>query len=228
MKYLKILLIVLVSVISCQNNQKNKLQRPEIKKLGTIDCDLVETTPIIFKNKLFRFEYVRKGYEANQTGDSYFRFVDHETGAKMMESGAILMYLANKTGKLMAAMGEQYWKQMEWLMFQMGHIGPMLGQTHHFVKFNPGKAPYAEERYSKENARLYQVLENRLKDRNFIVDDYSIVDIATWPWISRYEFQQMDLNDYPRLKDWYLRIADRPAVQKGYAVPQDLLVPIPD
>ncbi len=154
--------------------------------------------------------------------------VDHETGAKMMESGAILMYLANKTGKLMAAMGEQYWKQMEWLMFQMGHIGPMLGQTHHFVKFNPGKAPYAEERYSKENARLYQVLENRLKDRNFIVDDYSIVDIATWPWISRYEFQQMDLNDYPRLKDWYLRIADRPAVQKGYAVPQDLLVPIPD
>lgn len=154
--------------------------------------------------------------------------VDHETGAKMMESGAILMYLANKTGKLMAAMGEQYWKQMEWLMFQMGHIGPMLGQTHHFVKFNPGKAPYAEERYSKENARLYQVLENRLKGRNFIVGDYSIVDIATWPWVSRYEFQQMDLNDYPRLKDWYLRIADRPAVQKGYAVPQDLLVPIPD
>ena len=145
-----------------------------------------------------------------------------------MESGAILMYLANKTGKLMAAMGPEYWKQMEWLMFQMGHIGPMLGQTHHFVKFNPGKAPYAEERYSKENARLYQVLEDRLKERDFIVRDYSIVDIATWPWISRYEFQQMDLNNYPRLKDWYIRIANRPAVQKGYAVPQDLSVPIPD
>ncbi|MDD9894880.1 MAG: glutathione S-transferase N-terminal domain-containing protein [Gammaproteobacteria bacterium] len=154
--------------------------------------------------------------------------IDHETGAKMMESGAILMYLANKTGKLMAAMGPEYWKQMEWLMFQMGHIGPMLGQTHHFVKFNPGKAPYAEERYSKENARLYQVLEDRLKERDFIVRDYSIVDIATWPWISRYEFQQMDLNNYPRLKDWYIRIANRPAVQKGYAVPQDLSVPIPD
>ena len=154
--------------------------------------------------------------------------IDHETGAKMMESGAILMYLANKTGKLMAAMGPAYWKQMEWLMFQMGHIGQMLGQTHHFVKFNPGKAPYAEERYSKENARLYQVLEDRLKERDFIVRDYSIVDIATWPWISRYEFQQMDLNNYPRLKDWYIRIANRPAVQKGYAVPQDLSVPIPD
>ena len=126
--------------------------------------------------------------------------IDHETGTKMMESGAILMYLANKTGKLISPLGDKFWKQMEWLMFQMGHIGPMLGQTHHFVKFNPGKAPYAEERYSKENARLYQVLENRLQERDYIVDDYSIVDIATWPWISRYEFQKMDLNEYPRLK----------------------------
>ena len=120
--------------------------------------------------------------------------IDHETGTKMMESGAILMYLANKTGKLMSPLGDKFWKQMEWLMFQMGHIGPMLGQTHHFVKFNPGKAPYAEERYSKENARLYQVLENRLQERDYIVDDYSIVDIATWPWIYRYEFQKMDQN----------------------------------
>ena len=154
--------------------------------------------------------------------------IDHETGTKMMESGAILMYLANKTGKLISPLGDKFWKQMEWLMFQMGHIGPMLGQTHHFVKFNPGKAPYAEERYSKENARLYQVLENRLQERDYIVDDYSIVDIATWPWISRYEFQKMDLNDYPRLKKWYLRVAGRPAVQKGYNVPQDLPLPIPD
>ena len=154
--------------------------------------------------------------------------IDHETGTKMMESGAILMYLANKTGKLMSPMGDEFWKQMEWLMFQMGHIGPMLGQTHHFVKFNPGKSPYAEERYSKENARLYQVLENRLQERDYIVDCYSIADIASWPWISRYEFQKMDLNDYPRLKDWYLRIAGRPAVQKGFSVPQDLPVPIPN
>ena len=154
--------------------------------------------------------------------------IDHETGTKMMESGAILMYLANKTGKFMSPMGDEFWKQMEWLMFQMGHIGPMLGQTHHFVKFNPGKSPYAEERYSKENARLYQVLENRLQERDYIVDCYSIADIASWPWISRYEFQKMDLNGYPRLKDWYLRIAARPAVQKGFSVPQDLPVPIPN
>ena len=154
--------------------------------------------------------------------------IDHETGAKMMESGAILMYLAKKTGRFMSDGGEQYWDELQWLMFQMGHVGPMLGQTHHFVKFNPGKAPYAEERYKKENIRLYGVLENRLKGREFICEDYSVVDIATWPWISRYEFQQMDLTDYPSLKDWYIRVASRPAVQRGYAVPLDLPLPLPE
>ncbi|MCH7817208.1 MAG: glutathione S-transferase N-terminal domain-containing protein [Proteobacteria bacterium] len=154
--------------------------------------------------------------------------VDHETGLQLMESGAILMYLAHKTGKLMSAIGDRYWQEMEWLMFQMGHIGPMLGQTHHFVKFNPGKSPYAEARYRKENARLYRVLEHRLQGRNYITEDYSIVDIATWPWISRFEFQQMELSEYPNLKDWYLRIAGRAAVQRGYAVPTELEVPIPD
>ena len=154
--------------------------------------------------------------------------IDHDTGAKMMESGAILMYLAKKTGRFMSDVGEQYWDELQWLMFQMGHVGPMLGQTHHFVKFNPGKAPYAEERYKNENIRLYSVLEKRLKGREFICEDYSVVDIATWPWISRYEFQQMDLTDYPSLKDWYIRVASRPAVQRGYAVPLDLPLPLPE
>ena len=154
--------------------------------------------------------------------------VDHENGIRLMESGAILMYLAHKTGKLMSPIGEKFWKEMEWLMLQMGSIGPMLGQTHHFVKFNPGKAPYAEERYRKENARLYRVLEKRLKGRDYLCETYSIVDIATWPWISRYEFQEMNLNYYPRLKDWYLRIAERPAVKRGYAVPELLPIPMPN
>jgi GST-like protein len=154
--------------------------------------------------------------------------VDHDAGIHLMESGAILMYLANKTGKLLSPISEKYWEQMEWLMLQMGSIGPMLGQTHHFVKFNPGKSPYAEERYRKENARLYQVLENRLQDREFICDEYSIVDIATWPWISRFDFQQMKLSDYPNLKRWYLNIASRPAVRRGYGVPDALEVPLPE
>ena len=154
--------------------------------------------------------------------------VDHDAGIHLMESGAILMYLANKTGKLLSPISEKYWEQMEWLMFQMGSVGPMLGQTHHFVKFNPGKSPYAEERYRKENARLYQVLENRLQDREFICNEYSIVDIATWPWISRFDFQQMKLSDYPNLKRWYLNIASRPAVRRGYGVPDVLEVPLPE
>ena len=106
--------------------------------------------------------------------------VDHDTGRAMMESGAILMYLADKTGKLMPA-GDSRWTVIEWLMLQMGGVGPMLGQTHHFLRFNPGKAPYAEERYSKENARLYAVLDKRLGAHEYLADDYSIADMATFP-----------------------------------------------
>ena len=194
----------------------------------SIMLEELELTYRVFPIDITKGEQMDPEFIAFSPNNKIPAIIDHETGTKMMESGAILMYLANKTGKLMSPMGDEFWKQMEWLMFQMGHIGPMLGQTHHFVKFNPGKSPYSEERYSKENARLYQVLENRLQERDYIVDCYSIADIASWPWISRYEFQKMDLNDYPRLKDWYLRIAGRPAVQKGFSVPQDLPVPIPN
>ena len=152
---------------------------------------------------------------------------DRETGLSLMESGAILLYLADKTSKLMPA-GDKYWEAMEWLMWQMGGVGPMLGQVHHFVKNNPGKAPYAEERYSNEARRLYGVLDRRLAERDFIVDDYSVVDIATFPWIARFDWQQIDLNDFPNVKRWYLSIADRPAVQRGYMVPSDAqAIPMP-
>ncbi len=113
-------------------------------------------------------------------------------------------------------------------MLQMGGVGPMLGQAHHFLKFNAGKSSYAEERYAAETHRLYGVLNERLKTSRYLGEDYSIADIATWPWISRYEWQEMELNDFPYLKNWYLRIADRPAVQRGYAVPKDLEIPRPD
>jgi GST-like protein len=155
--------------------------------------------------------------------------VDHDTGIAMMESGAILMYLAEKTGKLMPPPGPERWVVIQWLMMQMGHVGPMLGQTHHFVFYNKGKAPYAEQRYLKENARIYKVLDTRLGEAEFLGGDYSIADIATWPWIARFERQQMNLSDYPNLKRWYLEIAARPAVQRGYHVPQHLEdVPMPD
>ena len=111
-----------------------------------------------------------------------------------MESGAILIYLADKTGKLMPKSGDGRYKTIEWLMWQMGGPGPMFGQVHHFVKYNPGKAPYAEERYLKEAHRLYGVLDKRLADREYVADAYSIADIAIWPWVSRYEWQTVDLN----------------------------------
>jgi len=154
--------------------------------------------------------------------------VDRDSDMALMQSGAILWYLAKKTGKLLPEDKTARWRVMEWLMFQMGDLGPMLGQTHHFVKFNPGKCAYAEERYLKETQRLYEVLNTRLAGREYIVDDYSIADIAAWPWISRFEWQTMDLNAYPDLKRWYLAIAARPAVQRGYDIPRKVQeLPLP-
>ena len=152
--------------------------------------------------------------------------VDRDSNYSLFESGAILMYLAEKTGQLMPKDLSSRYRVIEWLMWQMGGVGPMLGQAHHFLKYNAGKAPYAEERYGKEAKRLYKVLNTQLEGRHFMAGDYSIADIATWPWISRFEWQQIDLNDYPNVKRWYLEIAKRPAVIKGYAVPKDM-GPIP-
>ncbi len=154
--------------------------------------------------------------------------VDHDTHMSLMESGAILMYLAEKTGRLLPERGESYWRVIEWLMFQMGGVGPILGQTHHFVKFNPGKSDYAAQRFLTENRRVYEVLNRRLEEHHYLAGDYSIADIATWPWISRFEWQTMDLSAYPHLRRWYLEIADRPAVQSGFHVPDKVQeIPMP-
>ena len=155
--------------------------------------------------------------------------VDHDEGVSLMESGAILIYLAEKTGQLIPSSGHGKYKVLEWLMMQMGGVGPMLGQTHHFVFYNEGKSPYAEERYLKETARIYGVLHKRLGDEEYLAGDYSIADIATWPWIARYPRQRMELQDYPNLMRWYKEIANRPAVQRGYDVPNKVEeIPIPD
>ena len=154
--------------------------------------------------------------------------VDRDNGLALMESGAILIYLADKTGQLLPKEGEPRYRVLEWLMWQMGGPGPMFGQVHHFVKYNRGKAPYAEERYLKEAHRLYGVLDGRLKDREFVAGQYSIADIAIWPWVSRFEWQTVDLNQYANVKRWYAAIAGRPAVQRGYKVPKDMGdVPLP-
>ena len=154
--------------------------------------------------------------------------IDRDSGVRMMESGAILLYLAEKSGKLMPA-GEKRWEAMEWLMWQMGGLGPMLGQVHHYTHFNKGLSDYAEDRYRAEMDRLYGVLDARLADREFIVGDISIVDCACFPWIARWNWQEQDLDKFPNVKRWFLQMADRPAVQRGYVVPNDSQqIPIPD
>ena len=142
--------------------------------------------------------------------------VDRANNRSVMESGAILVYLADTYDRFW---GENRYQTLEWLMLQMASIGPMLGQTHHFLKFNPGKAPYAEERYAAETKRLYGVLNKRLGDSEYLAGSYSIADMATWPWIARYEWHGIDFPSYPDLLRWYKAIAARPAVQKGFDVP---------
>ena len=146
--------------------------------------------------------------------------VDTKANFALMESGAILIYLADKVGELLPPSGEERYEVLQWLMMQMGSVGPMLGQTHHFVKFNKGKSAYAEERYASETNRIYGVLDKQLSTSQFLTKSFSIADIATWPWISRFEWQEIDFSKYPNLLRWYLEIADRPATQKGYDVPQ--------
>ena len=154
--------------------------------------------------------------------------VDNDNGVALMESGAILLYLAEKTGKFQPQGDEARWREMEWLMWQMGGVGPFFGQVHHFVKFNPGKAPYAEERYLNEAHRLYGVMDKRLAEHEYLAGAYGVADIATWPWVSRFEWQTVDLNQYPNVKRWYTAIAGRPAVERGYHVPKKVNeVPMP-
>ncbi|KZX93127.1 glutathione S-transferase [Sulfitobacter sp. HI0082] len=146
--------------------------------------------------------------------------VDHDTGVSLMESGAIMVYLAEKYGRFLPEGQAARAEVMQWLMWQMGGFGPMAGQAHHFLHFNPGKAAYAEERFGAEVKRLYSVLDKQLEGRDHICGEYSIADMACWPWVSRYEWQQIDLADYPNVRAWYQRLRAREAVQKGYHVPK--------
>ena len=148
--------------------------------------------------------------------------VDHDgtggTAYSMFESGAILIYLAEKTGRFIPSEVRGRYDVIQWIMFQMGHIGPMLGQNHHFRRYAPEKIPYAIERYTNEAARLYGVLDKRLEGREYLVGEYSIADIANYPWLRSHEAQGQDLNDFPNVKRWYEEIEARPAVQRGVEV----------
>ena len=142
--------------------------------------------------------------------------IDHSNNKEsVFESGAILIYLAEKSGKFYEQ--ENKLKIDQWLMAQMGSIGPFIGQYHFFYKFNKGLSEVGEKRYFEMTKKVYEVLENHLSKNNYLAgENYSIADIATWPWIARHQWHDIGLKNYNNLCDWYIRIADRPAVVKGY------------
>jgi GST-like protein len=147
--------------------------------------------------------------------------VDHEPiggGAPLsvFESGAILLYLAEKTGKFLPAEPHKRYDVIQWLFWQMGGLGPMAGQNHHFGLYAPDKLPYAIDRYVRETGRLYGVLNKRLADRDFVAGEYSIADMAAYPWVVPYKNQQQDLDDFPHLKRWFDTIKARPATVRAY------------
>lgn len=138
---------------------------------------------------------------------------------KLFESGAILMYLAEKTGKFLPQEMAKRYEVIQWLMFQMGGVGPMFGQANYFYRLEE-KVPFAIERYYKEAIRLYKVLEQTLGQRSYLAGDYSIADIATYPWVGRHDGHNVKLEEFPNVKRWFETISQRPAVKRGMAVPK--------
>ena len=171
-----------------------------------------KTTPVDIKNdEQFKAEFIKISPFSKIPV-----IIDHDNNKEsVFESGAILMYLAEQSGKLYEKQNRLIINQ--WLMAQMGTVGPMIGQHHQFHHYNPGKSDFGEERYFKIAKRIYQELDNRLNDSKFLAgNDYTIADIATWPWMARHEWHDIGLKNYKNLSRWYLEISDREAVIKGF------------
>lgn len=151
---------------------------------------------------------------------------DHDAGFPVFESGAIMIHLAERAGQFLPTDPKARADVLQWLMWQMGGFGPMLGQAHFFLKYNPGIAPAAEDRFRQEAARLYGVLDRQLANAEYVAGDYSIADMAIFPWAARHDWHQVDLRQFPNVLRWYQTVAARPAVQRGYQVPKDM-GPIP-
>jgi GST-like protein len=146
--------------------------------------------------------------------------VDRDAGDfPVFESGAILLYLAEKTGKLLPADAKDRSRAIQWLMFQMGGVGPMQGQANVFFRYAPEKIPFAIERYQKETRRLYEVLDRRLGEAAYLAGDYSIADVATWPWVTLHGWAGVELDGLEHLQRWVKQVGERPAVQRGRAIP---------
>ena len=152
--------------------------------------------------------------------------VDKESGQIIFESGAILLYLAKKYKKFLNE--KDYWYVVQWLFFQMAYVGPMLGQAHQYLFYHKGKSKFAEEKSRGYTNNVYEILNTQLSKYNYLCNEYSIADIAVWPWIARFKRHQINLKKYPNILRWYLNIAKRPAVIKGYNIIGDFdEIPVP-
>lgn len=168
----------------------------------------------IRKNEQFTPEFI-----AINPNSKIPAIIDTDNDITLFESGAILIYLAEKTGQFLPTEPKKRIHVIQWLMFQMGGVGPMFGQLNHFKKYAPEKIPYAIQRYEKETLRLYGVLDSQLSKNEYISGDYSIADIAIYPWVAAYEFQELTLDNHPNLKRWFETLSQRPAVQRGMKIP---------
>lgn len=147
--------------------------------------------------------------------------VDHDVEGEpvtLFESGAILEYLAEKTGRFLPGDVRGKYRVLQWVYWQVGGLGPMAGQAHHFLRYAPKKVEYAMERFRRETARLYKVMDNQLAQSEYLAGEYSIADIAAWPWVFRHDWQEQDLNDFPGVQRWFNTVGARPAVARGAAV----------
>ena len=152
--------------------------------------------------------------------------VDKESGQIIFESGAILLYLAKKYNKFLNE--KDYWNVIQWLFFQMAYVGPMLGQAHQYLFYHKGKSKFAEEKSRGYINNVYEILNTQLSKYNYLCNEYSIADIAVWPWIARFNRHQINLKKYPNILRWYLNISKRPAVIKGYNIIGDFdEIPVP-
>ena len=152
--------------------------------------------------------------------------VDKESGQIIFESGAILLYLAKKYNKFLDE--KDYWNVVQWLFFQMAYVGPMLGQAHQYLFYHKGKSKFAEEKSRGYTNNVYEILNTQLSKYNYLCNEYSIADIAVWPWIARFKRHQINLKKYPNILRWYLNISKRPAVIKGYNIIGDFdEIPVP-
>ncbi|MAW79833.1 MAG: glutathione S-transferase [Parvularcula sp.] len=179
---------------------------------------------------IFEGDQFKKDFLKISPNNKMPAIVDHDAAdgkpLSIFESGAILQYLGRKTGKFYPEEERRRAETDQWLFWQVGGLGPMAGQAHHFVHYAENKIPYAVERFSKETNRLYGVMNKRLQAYDFLAGDYSIADMAAFPWVRRYAWQGVDIDHYPNVKSWYARIEERPAVQRALAIGAEKMPPV--